>query len=738
MQVILISDTFALIVFKLRITMHFTLLPIATAVSVALISTNIAAAENNTQSEDKNKIEKITVNGKYIVNETIDTATGLGLSIRETPQSVTVFTAERIRDQDLDTIIDIVDNTVGVSSSKMDNVRNSMQSRGFDVTNYQIDGVPISWSLAGNAGETSADISIYERVEFVRGATGLLTGAGDPSASINLVRKRATNTDLTGYVDLSVGSWNKKQLTVDIADSLNDSGTVRGRVVAKYVDSDSYIDLYEDNKEILYGVLEADLSTNTTLRVGASYQNSNPYGASWGALPAIFSDGTATDWDVSKTTALDWTRWETTHKNYFATIEHLFANGWQLVANYNHSEYDKTSRLFYVSGALDKETGEGLTGQRDYSFGTTKQDSVDFQLKGQYGLFSQTHDFVLGALYSEQEGQTSTYDPSPMAGGGTWDALDIGNFYEFENSDIQEPDWTAESTLRDDNDTVQKGFYAATRLSITDSLKVIGGGRISSWERDRVNYGTVENYGNTGVFVPYVGALYDVNEQHRIYASYTEIFSPQNNQDTNGDFLDPIDGKASEIGLKSAYFDERLQTSVAIFDIQQDNLAVEDPNYVPTAEQMSAYYGAEGTQSYGFEFEIMGEPVAGWNVSAGYSQFKAEDADDIKVNTDAPRKQFKVFTTYQFVDNLPELTIGGGINWQSETYAQGSTARVEQDAYTLVNLMARYDINDSMDLQLNVNNLFDEKYYSYVSAGFYNNYRYGTPQNASLSFSYKF
>jgi len=717
--------------------MNFSLLPTATAVSLALLSNSAFAAEQ-TNKKETDPIEKITVNGKYIVNENIDTATGLGLSIRETPQSVTVFTAERIRDQDLDTIIDAVDNTVGLSSSKMDNVRNTMQSRGFNVSNYQIDGVPLSWSLAGDSGETSADVAIYERVEFVRGATGLLTGAGDPSASINLVRKRARNTDLTGYVDASIGSWNKKELTLDIANGLNDSGTVRGRVVAKVVDSESYIDLYEENKNIFYGVLETDLTPDTTLRVGASYQNSDPHAPVWGALPAYYTDGTAAEWDDSKTTALDWTRWETTHKNYFATVEHLFSNGWQLTANYNHSKYDKESRLFYVSGALDKDTGAGLTGQRYFAFGSTEQDSVDVQLKGQYTLFEQSHDFVVGALYSKQTGETSTRDPDPIIGGSAWDAVPIDNFFDFQGDDIAEPNWTEEVTLQDDNDTVQKGFYAATRVSLTDAFKVIAGGRVSSWERERYYYGDQQDYGDSGVFVPYFGALFDLNDQHRMYASYTEIFRPQNSLDANGEYLDPVDGKASEIVLKSAYFDERLQTSLAIFDIQQDNLATEDPNFVPTAEQMSAYYGAEGTQSRGFEFEVMGEPVDGWNISAGYSQFKAEDADNNKVNTDSPRKQFKLFTTYQFVKQLPALTVGGGLNWQSKSYAQGTTRNVEQDAYTIVNLMARYNINESMDLQLNVNNLFDKKYYNYMTAGYYDLYRYGAPRNASLSFSYNF
>src|SRR5690606_12821020 len=120
------------------------------------------------------------------ISETIDTATGLGLTLQETPKSVTVMTEQRILDQALDNLRDVVGNAVGVSVSEIDNVRNNFYSRGFEIQNYQVDGVPLSWSLAGDSGETIADVSIYQRIEFVRGATGLLTGAGDPAASINL------------------------------------------------------------------------------------------------------------------------------------------------------------------------------------------------------------------------------------------------------------------------------------------------------------------------------------------------------------------------------------------------------------------------------------------------------------------------------------------------------------------------------------------------------------------------
>lgn len=191
------------------------------------------------------------------------------------------------------------------------------------------------------------------------------------------------------------------------------------------------------------------------------------------------------------------------------------------------------------------------------------------------------------------------------------------------------------------------------------------------------------------------------------------------------------------MGLKSTYLDDTLQTTLAIFQIEQDNLAQDDVGYiVPGSVNTVAQYAAEGTTSKGFEFEVVGQLTDGFDVHLGYSQYKAEDANGVEVNTDNPRKQFKLYTTYQFVNALPELTIGGGVNWQDDTYSVTGNDRLEQDAYALVSLMANYALADNMALQLNVENLFDEKYYSQI--GFFDQYRYGAPRNYSLSFSYDF
>tara|TARA_R110002167_G_scaffold150966_1_gene344796 strand:+ start:2187 stop:4592 length:2406 start_codon:yes stop_codon:yes gene_type:complete len=667
--------------------------------------------------------------GSYIEREKLNTATGLGLKPLETPQSVSIMTAQRIKDQNLSTIADAVNSAVGLTTRAVDNVRNEFMSRGFDVTNYQVDGVPLSWSLAGDSGETIADTSLYERIEFVRGATGLMTGAGDPSASINLVRKHADNDQLSGSVSAKIGSWNHKEVSADVGSGLNASGTMRGRLIAKRSYSESWQDLYKADRTVLYGTLEADLTNMTLLRGGISYDKNSPDGATWGALPATFSDDTETDWKRSTTTSAEWTDWDTVGTNYFINVEHLFNNGWELDASINRLIYTQDSKLLYMYGSIDKDSGEGLATWPLYSTGINRQDSLNVQLKGDFEAFNQLHEFTLGALRSAQNARTYEYNELSYPSSG--------NFYEWDGS-VAEPEWDSTATQQVDMTTTQRGFFAATRLNLSDNLKLIMGARVSSWQRKGYTWGVDTNFGDNGVWVPYVGALYDLSEQHRVYLSHTEIFNPQNARNASGETLEPTTGINQEVGLKSSFLDDQLHTTVNYFRIKQDNLAQAlidadgEAIMVNNNPTEQAYYGAEGTVTKGFEVEVVGQPRDNWNVNLGYTHFDAKDADGERVNTDHAREQFNFFSTYEFTGRLENLVVGGGVDWQGKSY--GGT--ISQDAYALVNLMSRYQISPALSAQFNVNNLLDETYYSQV--GFYDQYRYGAPRSGTLSMNYTF
>jgi outer membrane receptor for ferric coprogen and ferric-rhodotorulic acid len=701
----------------------------------ALAQAQDAAAGDGTDGE-------IVVTGKYTLEDRIDTATGLGLTLRETPQSVSVVTAQRILDQNLTTIADVITNAVGVAVNEVDDVRNNFYARGFEIRNYQVDGVPTAWALAGANGETIADVSIYERVEIVRGATGLLSGAGDPSASVNLVRKHADSTDWTGYVNASYGSWETWRVSGDVGGAVTSDGRVRVRAVGRYEQGKSYIDLYDNQKFVLYGVVDADITENTLLRAGISHQEGQPSSSAWGALPSFYTDGSFIVWPRSRSTSADWSYWNTSNQNIFATVSHDLGNGWSATFNYNRLKNTQSSQLLYMYGLVDKATGTIESSNPYKAMGDSVQNSFDAQIKGRLSLFGRDHELVLGGLHSVLNRHDDTF---------------AARFPEDFPSNVQFVNWTGQSFPLPPFSTTpfravqerieQKGIYGALRLNVTDQLKLIGGGRLSSWQQNGFAYAVTNNYGNDSIFIPYVGALYDITPNHRFYASYTQIFQPQNYLGRDFRNIEPIDGKAYEIGLKSGFFNEALQTSIALFRIDQNNVvdtgtAVVETSPPPGVLPRTTYLTADGTRSEGFELEITGEPIENWNVNFGFSAFKLKDPAGKNINTDQPRTLLKFFTTYRIPIGESALTLGGGVNYRSKAYSDGTNPgngapfRFQQDAYTLVNLMARYEINESIQVQANIENLLDETYYSQM--GFFSQYRYGAPRNYTIGATYRF
>lgn len=659
-------------------------------------------------------------------------STGLPLTLRETPQSVTVVTRQRIEDQDMRSLTDILGNTPGISVQNYDSERYTFSSRGFAISNYLYDGVPTSFETGYSAGESSIDPIIYDRVEVVRGATGLLTGTGNPSASVNLVRKHATSREFTADLSVSAGTWDTYRATADLSSPLNASGSVRGRIVSAYQDNHSYLDGYQNRKKVFYGVVDADLTARTTLSVGFNYQDNDPQRSSWGGFPLWYADGGRTDWKRSLNTGADWTKWASTTEGAFASLEHRFDNGWRVQAVGSHSKHEMDGKLLYLTGWPDRVTGLGMGASAQRYYGDRKQNSLDLKASGPFSLFGRQHEAVVGASFTRQYADfrnRGAVSPAP-----------IGNFLDWDGS-YPEPQWSDTSTLASRYTTKQAGWYGALRFSLADPLKLIVGGRYSTWKTDAVGWGGGSRQAfDKDAFVPYAGLLYDINENYTAYVSYTGIFNPQDKQDRNGNWLDPLEGKAYEAGIKGEFLEGRLNASAAVFQINQDNLAQDDVGYLVPGTLNQASRAANGTRSRGFDLEVSGEVSPGWNVAAGWSHWTARDGDGSPIQTDQPRSLVRLFTTYRLPGDWNRLTVGGGVNWQSHVYtiANGPNGeeRVGQGSYALVNLMARYRFDKSLSAQLNVNNLMDRKYYSQI--GFYSQGAWAAGRSATLTMRYQY
>ncbi len=501
---------------------------------------------------------------------------------------------------------------------------------------------------------------------------------------------------------------------------MNEAKTVRARIATSYEDKKSFYDFYESKKSVVYGIVDIDITDDTKASIGASYQKNDPKGSMWGGLPSKFSDGTTTDWSRSKSTASDWTYWASENKNVFTSIEHSFQNNIKLYGAYTYSDYSMSSKLIWPYGTLNKDTGTGYGIWAAGYDSASKQHNVDLYTSLPFEFNGLDHEIVAGFMYTKNDfksysntasGYTNVYD----------------NFYTY--SGISEPTrWT--KSLLTDATTTQNGSYIVGRFSLMDDLKLIAGARLSNWEY-QCSYGweCPNTYEYKNEITPYAGLIYTINDTYSTYVSYTDIFNPQDVKDKNGDILDPVEGRNYEMGIKGEYFNNRLNASVAVFRIEQNNVAQTDPSgaFVPGTTTVASI-AAEGVTSKGFEIDINGEITDAWNVSMGYAQFEAKDSDGEKFNTVSPRKTLKVFTKYSW----NQYTVGAGANWQDEVYSNG----VYQDAYTLVNVMAKYAFTKQLSAQINVNNLLDKKYYTNV--GFYSQVAYGEPLNATVSFKYTF
>ena len=660
--------------------------------------------------------------------QTTTTGTKLLLVPRDIPQSVSVISQQRMQDQNLNTIGQVLTNTTGVTAQVQDSDRTVFYSRGFFVNNYAYDDLPTSISEVWNFGDTAADTAIYDRIEVVRGATGLMSGTGNPAAYVNMVRKHADSAEFKGNVSATYGSWDKQRYVLDLQAPLSESGKVRGRVITGYQDNDSWVDTYHYRKKFIYGVVDADVTDSTTLSLGYEYQESQTDSPTWGGLPTWYADGSKAEYDRSTTVAPNWAYSDKDNTKVFANLTQRFGNGWEAHVNGMHAQTNFDTKMMYMYGYPDEATGQGMVGYGGWNRGERKQDAIDAFMRGGFDLFGRQHELMFGTSYSRQRNH---YDNSLPDTPGTM--IDVGSFKSGWNGNIADPAWTPWALYSKD-DIRQSSAYTSARFSLADPLRLILGARYTEYN---IRYNpsgapSTRLESTKDDITPYAGLIYDINEDWSAYASYTEIFQPQDKRDASGRYLDPTTGKSYEAGVKADWFSTRLTTSLAVFRIEQDGVASNTYTYMPDGE--SIYESLDGVVSKGIEFELNGALTDNWQLTFGATRFIAEDKQGQAVSSDQPRTTMKMFTRYQ-LPTLPELTIGGGVNWQNKVWTDVSdTQRAEQGSYALVNLFGRYQVTKAFAIQANLNNVFDREYYDYV--GSYT--VYGAPRNFSLSASYNF
>ncbi|WP_304671307.1 TonB-dependent siderophore receptor, partial [Neisseria bergeri] len=279
----------------------------------------------------KNRSLRTENQNSYTVSAMRST-TGLVLSPREIPQSVSVITKKQIEDQGITDLEGALQNATGINVFKSGG-RTHFMSRGYFIEQFEEDGIatqlgsPGGFGLGGPAGDpTSAtDMAMYDHIEVVRGAAGLTQANNEPGGTVNAVRKKPTAKRQLS-ADLMANSWGKVNSVFDASGTLSQEHGLRGRFVGSVGSNKTFQDQSGGRDVLLYGVMDKDIGDNSKLTWGASYLNQTETPDPDG-LP-MRTDGK--EWKRSRYLGADWNEAHLKKYNLFTEFEHYFNDNWKL------------------------------------------------------------------------------------------------------------------------------------------------------------------------------------------------------------------------------------------------------------------------------------------------------------------------------------------------------------------------------------------------------------------------
>jgi outer membrane receptor for ferric coprogen and ferric-rhodotorulic acid len=697
----------------------------------AVLSLPAGASTTDSVADDDVTRHDIVVTSS--VETVTSSATGLALTPKQTPQSVTLIERDRIEEYSLTNVNDLLDKVPGLNVDRNETDRSTYNARGFDVTNFQIDGIGLP--MISNLQFGDLDTVLWDRVEVVRGANGMMTGVGNPSATIDYVRKRPT-ADFQASVTALVGSWDQKRIEADVSGPLDAAGTLQGRLIYAHEDRQSYLDYNKLARNVYAALLSWDVTPRLKATLGYSRQDNDSDGVLWGALPLSYSDGTQIqNYPRSASTSAPWTYWDVRDQTTFAELNYAFDAGWSAKGVATYRQFQEQAKLLYAYGYADPATGLGIDGMSGKYPSEYKQYLIDLYASGPLPVLGREHTLAFGFSAGRSDGRE--YE-------GFSDAIiEYPDYRTLGQQSVAEPEYPEPILQSHTSDKLLRA-YAAAHLDFTDQLKAVVGVSAAKLQGSGTSYGTDQSRDNAKAS-PYLGALYDLTHQVTLYASYTGIFNPQIEADLNDRKLAPAVGYSYEGGLKSDWFDKRLYATLAGFRVKQKNLATfagvfgpDDPN----GPIGGSYYTGIDTTSTGFELEFTGKVTDRWDLSGGYTYYTLSDDTGANPRPYLPNRTLKIASTY-IVERSHDVKVGGDLRMQDSTFyldsgvstADGNAGVIRQPSYAILDLTASAHLMEHLSAYLNVRNVADRRYLASLEWG---QAFYAAPRSVTLSVAYKY
>lgn len=692
-----------------------------------------AATVNHAQADEteSNDVDTIIVSGAH-------QAYRGDFGTLETPQSELTIDAETLKNAgalDLNQALDL-----SASAARQNNfggLWNSFAVRGFVgdenlPSNYLVNGFNAGRGFGG-----PRDLSGIESVEILKGPRAALYGRGEPGGTINLITKRPTFED-RGELKLSAGSYDTYRMDLDWDFLLSDSIAIR--LVGFYEDADSFRDTVETVKQGINPSVIWRINPQSQLTYEMEYSEQEiPFDrgvvavdGKLGLIPESRFLGEPRDGPM-----------EAEVLGHQLEFRHDFNQYWGALIGFNFRdtslEGTATEPELSASRQILYQDGENLARFRRYRDYDATYQVFRAEINGVFQTGGIIHRILVGMDADEFEND-QVFLRARGAPGGTFEELQVINIFNPIYGQYPLPEPGPNTDRVETQESV--GLYFQDQISLTDKLDIRIGARYDDYSQELTNRrsNTVTQQTETQVS-PQMGIVYKTTDSVSVYAAYGENFRPLSGADADGNGFEPNRSKSIEAGVSFELNNGELIGTVAVFKVEQDNiLGVDDPN---TFNQVAI--GEASSQ--GFEIDLNGEIADGLSLWASYAYVDAKTENEFfdanfgrtvpagSPLLNIPEQQLNVQLVKQTLLSGKPLQFGAGLLYVDDRNGYFSVD-FELPSYTTVRAFTAYEVTDSLELRLEVDNLFDEEYYTNSFADVW--VQPGTPLNARLSATMKF
>ncbi|KHK65666.2 TonB-dependent siderophore receptor [Pseudomonas frederiksbergensis] len=682
----------------------------------SIFSAQAIAAQEDAAANAPLQLGEININAAAVENPTAPlagkvalrngSATKSNAAITETPQSVSVVTADEMRDRKSDTLADALSYTPGFTSqpSSFNRTSDRFRMRGFDVESATGGSLRDGMRLQYNSYDGVQEPYGLERVEVVRGAASVLYGQLSPGGFVNGVSKRPTET-AQHELGMQYGNHDRKQLTADFSGPLGDSEVLSYRLTMLKRDSDTQQDYINDDKLYIAPALTWRPNEDTSLTLLSFYQKSDtrfsaplPYQLVKGVGNGPVTIGRH---DFIGEPDYDDMNGEMSAIGY--EFEHRFDEHTRISNKLRYYEADVKWKYLQAQTSAAAINGAANTGvlRRQYSDRRERSRALasDTNIETRWNIGGIENTFLVGA---------DTYDASYDSHNfrANTSSINIGD-YNYGQPVVVNKDRSRDRGSQ--IDTFQTGIYLQDQIKFDDHWLLLLGGRHDWADQDQEGFATGQKLSQDDESTTWrAGLVYEADNGLAPYISYSESFFPVAVADAPGQTFEPTEGKQYEIGIRYQPPGSNTLLSAAVYELTQENVVKRD-----LAGNNPQQIGEQ--RSRGLELEAKSDVTPQLTVIATYAYTDSRITKSViqsevgQRSEDTPYHQAALWADYNFaLFGVPQLKVGGGARYKGTTQASGIDSQLP--AYTLFDAMASYQIDKNWDVSLNANNVTNKKY----------------------------